>query len=158
MKKLLVLICAVFLLGSVSAQCTSPAPATSEKMEVEKAKVIKISQSEFVKKIFDYKDANAVYKGKLPIVVDCYADWCGPCRRLAPTIEELAEQYDGQVVFYKINVDEAKEMSRMLEISSIPTVLYIKPETQPQRTVGLLDKSDLVKIIDGYLLEKKAEE
>lgn len=144
----------VCLLCSVSAQCTSSAP-TNDKMEVEKAKVIKISQSEFIKKIFDYKDATAVYSGKLPIVVDCYADWCGPCRRLAPTIEELAAEYDGQVVFYKINIDEAKEMARMLEISSIPTVLYIKPGTQPQRTVGLLGKEDLQKIVDGYLLEKE---
>lgn len=163
MKKILTTLCIVLLTGSLCAQCTSPAPAPtadSPAMEASpsKGKVIKITQSEFAKKIFDYNDPQAVYTGKKPIVVDCYADWCGPCRMLAPTVEELAEQYNGEVIFYKLNVDNAKELSKALEIRSIPTILYIKPNTQPQRTVGYVEKKELEKVIDEFLLEKSTEE
>jgi len=145
MKRIFATLCIVLLIGSLCAQCTSPAPdATADNSAMEaapgKGKVNKITQSEFAKKIFDYNDPQAVYTGKSPIVVDCYADWCGPCRMLAPTVEELAEQYNGEVIFYKLNVDNAKELSRALEIRSIPTILYIKPNTQPQRTVAILKR------------------
>ena len=168
MKRILIIFCVAFLVGNLYAQCTSPAPThdnldnsnvnTVTKETPAKSKVIKITQSEFAKKIFDYNDPQAVYTGKKPIVVDCYADWCGPCRMLAPTVEELAEQYNGEVIFYKLNVDNAKELSKALEIRSIPTILYIKPNTQPQRTVGYLEKKELEKVIDEFLLEKSTEE
>ena len=163
MKRILLSLCMIGLIGSLCAQCTSPAPApTADSPAMDaapsKGKVTKISQAEFAKKIFDYNDPQAVYTGKKPIVVDCYADWCGPCRMLAPTVEELAEQYNGEVIFYKLNVDNAKELSKALEIRSIPTILYIKPNTQPQRTVGYLEKKELEKVIDEFLLEKSTEE
>lgn len=161
MKRILLSLCMIGLLGGLCAQCTSPAPTSEHSTTVAspaKGKVIKITQAEFAKKIFDYNDPQAVYTGKKPIVVDCYADWCGPCRKLAPTVEELAEQYNGEVIFYKLNVDNAKELSKALEIRSIPTILYIKPNTQPQRTVGYVEKKELEKVIDEFLLEKSTEE
>ena len=161
MKRILLSLCMIGLLGGLCAQCTSPAPTSEHSTTVAspaKGKVIKITQAEFAKKIFDYNDPQAVYTGKKPIVVDCYADWCGPCRKLAPTVEELAEQYNGEVIFYKLNVDNAKELSKALEIRSIPTILFIKANTQPQRTVGYLEKKELEKVIDEFLLEKSTEE
>ena len=152
MKRIITTLCMALCTICLWAQC---APPTNSQP---KGKVNKITQSEFAKKIFDYNDPQAVYTGKKPIVVDCYADWCGPCRKLAPTVEELAEQYNGEVIFYKLNVDNAKELSKALEIHSIPTILYIKPNTQPQRTVGYLEKKELKKVIDEFLLEKSTEE
>ena len=155
MKRILLSLCMIGLLGGLCAQCTSPAPTSEHSTTVAspaKGKVIKITQAEFAKKIFNYNDPQALYQGKKPIVVDCYADWCGPCRKLAPTVEELAAEYDGQVIFYKLNVDNAKELARALQITSIPTLLLIKPNTPPQRSVGLVDKATLTKAIDDFLL------
>lgn len=150
MKRFIFSLCMICLIGGLCAQCTSMAPSSDTPPG--KGKVNKITQSEFAKKIFDYNDPQALYQGKKPIVVDCYADWCGPCRALAPTIEELAAEYEGKVIFYKLNVDNAKELSKALQIRNIPTLLLIKPNTPPQRSVGLVDKATLTKSIDDFLL------
>jgi thioredoxin len=150
------------LIGSLCAQCTSPAPTSDSPAPTTvaapaKGKVSKITQAEFAKKIFNYNDPQALYTGKTPVVVDCYADWCGPCRALAPTVEELAAEYEGKVIFYKLNVDNAKELSKALQITSIPTLLFIKPNTPPQRSVGLVDKATLTKAIDEFLLDQSTD-
>lgn len=119
----------------------------------EKAGVTIISEKEFVAKIFDYNDSTARYKGKTPIVVDFYADWCGPCRKLGAIMDDVAKKYDGKVIFYKINVDNNKNIARAFSVQSIPTVLYIKAKEKPARSVGLLDKSKLIEIIDEFLLQ-----
>lgn len=162
MKRILLSLCMIGLIGSLCAQCTSPAPApTADSPATEtspaKGKVSKITQAEFAKKIFNYNDPQALYTGKTPVVVDCYADWCGPCRALAPTVEELAAEYEGKVIFYKLNVDNAKELSKALQITSIPTLLFIKPNTPPQRSVGLVDKATLTKAIDEFLLDQSTD-
>lgn len=163
MKRILLSLCMIGLMGGLCAQCTSPAPTsdsptTTMVASPVKGKVIKISQAEFAKKIFNYNDPQALYTGKTPVVVDCYADWCGPCRMLAPYVEELAAQYEGEIIFYKINIDNAKEMAKALQISSIPTLLLIKPNTPPQRTIGYMEKSELEKNIKEILLDQKSEE
>ena len=163
MKRMLLSLCMVLMMGSLCAQCTSPAPTsdsptTTMVASPAKGKVIKISQAEFAKKIFNYNDPQALYQGKKPVVVDCYADWCGPCRMLAPYVEELAAQYEGEIIFYKINIDNAKEMAKALQISSIPTLLLIKPNTPPQRTIGYMEKAELEKNIKEILLDQKSEE
>ena len=163
MKRILLSLCMVLLMGSLCAQCTSPAPAPTADSPAKdaapsKGKVTKISQAEFAKKIFNYNDPQALYQGKTPVVVDCYADWCGPCRMLAPHVEELAAQYEGEIIFYKINIDNAKEMAKALQISSIPTLLLIKPNTPPQRTIGYMEKAELEKNIKEILLDQKSEE
>lgn len=163
MKRILLSLCMIGLMGGLCAQCTSPAPTSDSPAPTTvaapaKGKVIKISQAEFAKKIFNYNDPQALYMGKTPVVVDCYADWCGPCRMLAPYVEELAAQYEGEIIFYKINIDNAKEMAKALQISSIPTLLLIKPNTPPQRTIGYMEKAELEKNIKEILLDQKSEE
>jgi thioredoxin 1 len=82
------------------------------------------------------------------VVVDFYADWCGPCRTLTPTVEKLAEDYQGKVEIVKVNVDSNPELAIRYGVSSIPTVVFIKNQQVVGRTVGLQSKGDLVKRID----------
>ncbi len=86
-----------------------------------------------------------------PLVVDCWAPWCGPCRMLGPVIEELANEYAGQVRVGKLNVDENELIPQEYGIMSIPTVLYFKNGELVNRTVGALPKAQLKQAIDQLL-------
>ena len=87
------------------------------------------------------------YLGDKPAVVDFYADWCGPCRAIAPILEEIAQEYDGQLYIYKVNVDEAPEIANAFNVTGIPTLLFIPMEGQYTAKAGAMPKEDLVKLI-----------
>ena len=130
-----------------------PAKAkTEKKQDKEKLEPITLTQEEFAKKIFDYNDTTMIYKGKKPAIVDFYADWCGPCKRLSPILDQLLEEYDGAFIVYKVNVDNNKDLARALQVRNIPTLLYLVPKQQPKRSMGLLTKDQLKEIIDKYLV------
>src|SRR5215208_4257795 len=87
---------------------------------------------DFRDKIFDYeKEQEWKYAGSLPAIVDFYADWCGPCKAVAPVLEELANEYDGKLIIYKIDTDKEMELSSLFGIQSIPTLLFIPTEGAP---------------------------
>jgi len=115
-----------------------------------------ITTDEFKTKVFDYtKNKEWAYAGKKPCVIDFYTTWCGPCKRLAPIMEELAETYKGKVVFYKADTEKERELAYVFQISSIPQVLYIPVKGQPMLLKGLYPKENIVQIIDEHLLGKK---
>ena len=88
-------------------------------------------------------------ENKLPTVLDFYADWCGPCKRLAPVLESIEKDYKGRVEFRRINVDNNVELSSKYGIQSIPTLVYLDSDGQEvTRTVGLIDASEIEKAID----------
>jgi len=95
--------------------------------------------------------------GDKPAVIDFYADWCGPCRAIAPSLEELADEYDNVIYIYKINVDKEKELSALFGIRSIPSLLFIPMEEKPQMVTGAIPKSQLKEAIDTVLLKKKTQ-
>jgi thioredoxin len=119
--------------------------------------VRKINTETFIAEIFDYK-ANPqtwVYKGNKPAIIDFYADWCGPCKRVAPIMDELAKEYAGQVNFYKVNTDDEKELSGgVFGIRSIPSILYIPVNGQPSMSAGAASKEEYIKQIEMNLLKK----
>ena len=125
---------------------------TEKKHDKDKLEPISLTQEEFAKKIFDYNDTVMIYKGKKPASVDFYADWCGPCKRLSPILDELLNEYDGAFIVYKVNVDHNKDLARALQVRNIPTLLYLVPKQQPKRSMGLLTKDQLKDIIDKYLV------
>ena len=121
----------------------------------EESKVKHLTYNEFLKKVWDFeKDPNTfTYKGKLPAIVDFYADWCVPCRRVAPIMEKLAEEYDGKLLVYKINTEQERDLASAFQIKSIPTVLFIPMEGQPMMQVGALPEEGYRKVIEEQLLK-----
>ncbi|MCM1319120.1 MAG: thioredoxin [Muribaculaceae bacterium] len=92
---------------------------------------------------FTDESARAAIESGKPVVIDFWAEWCGPCLKLGPAVEELAEKYDGQAVIGKINVDENDEISTEYRVRNIPTVIFIKDGKLVDRTVGFVPYSEL---------------
>ncbi len=102
---------------------------------------------EIEEKTFDEK----VLKAELPVLVDFWAPWCGPCRMVAPVVEELAEDYDGQVSFVKLNVDEAPKVASKYGIMSIPTLMLFKKGEPVETIIGFRPKEELKKSLEAAL-------
>lgn len=120
--------------------------------------IVHLDKQEFLKKVFNY-EANPnewKYEGELPCVVDFYATWCGPCKALAPVMEELAKEYDGKIRVYKIDVDQEEELAAVFGIRSIPTLLFCPMGEAPQMAQGALPKATFKQAIDEVLLKKPA--
>lgn len=113
-----------------------------------------INYKDFTKKVWDidnYPDS-VVLKSDLPCIIDFYADWCGPCKKVAPIMEELAKEYDGKINIYKVNTDLERKLAYAFKIQSIPTVFFFPTDGQPMSQIGALSKEDYVNIINKYLL------
>ena len=114
-----------------------------------------LNTKEFKARIFDYTtNTEWQYKGDKPCVIDFYTTWCGPCKRLAPIMEELSQTYCDQVKFYKVDTERERELAGVFRINSIPQVLYIPVDGEPILLKGLYPKENIVEIIDEYLLKK----
>lgn len=115
-----------------------------------------LSTKDFLEKVYDYKKNDKwKYQGKLPCLIDFYATWCGPCKMLAPVMEELAAKYEGQVIFYKVDVDKEKELSGAFGIQSIPTLLFVPLNGDPALNAGVLPKATLDGYIKSFILGQK---
>ena len=119
------------------------------------SKVKQLTYNEFLKKVWNLENNpnTFIYKGKLPAVIDFYADWCGPCRRVAPIMEKLAEEYDERLLVYKVNVDQEKNLATAFQVKSIPMVLFIPLEGQPMMQVGALPEEGYRKVVEEQLLK-----
>jgi thioredoxin 1 len=94
------------------------------------------------------------YEGKLPAIIDFYATWCPPCKKLSPLLEDLAVKYAGKIIVYKVDVDAEQQLAQSMGISSMPTLLFIPANGQPQQSVGLVPVETLEKMIHEILLVK----
>ncbi len=110
----------------------------------------------FKNKVFNW-EANKEwkYEGKVPCLIDFYADWCGPCRMVAPVLEELQKEYGDKLLIYKVNTEEQRELAGMFGIQSIPSLLFVPLEGQPQMAKGALPKSTFVQAISEVLKVEK---
>lgn len=108
----------------------------------------------FKEHIFDFENEQEWnYKGALPAIVDFYADWCGPCKAVAPILEELAEEYEGKLKIYKIDTDKETELAGMFGIQSIPTLLFIPKDGSPMMQKGAIPKNAFKQVIEEKLLQ-----
>ena len=117
--------------------------------------VINLTESEFLKHVADYRAPHSAwhYFGNRPAIVDFYAGWCGPCRVLAPILEELADVYKDQIHVYKVDVDKCEALAEAYNIRSIPTTLFIPMKGQPVKMVGAISKRELEHQIHEVLLK-----
>jgi thioredoxin len=106
----------------------------------------------FKEKVFNFEENKEwKFEGEKPCVIDFYADWCGPCKMVAPVLEELSEEYDGKLDIYKVNTEEQKELSAIFGIQSIPSLLFVPKDGQPQMAMGALPKDTLEKAFKDVL-------
>ena len=120
---------------------------------------IQLTADGFKQEIFDYSKEEAWnYKGALPAIIDFYADWCGPCKAVAPVLEELSNEYEGKILIYKIDTDKEMELSSLFGIQSIPTLLFIPRDGNPMMQKGAIPKKAFQQVIEERLLSSKAKE
>jgi len=134
---------------------TNQANSTNQKKS--QPKTIALTKVDFVKKIFNYEvnPANWNYLGDKPAIVDFWADWCAPCKILAPVLEELAAEYEGKIYIYKVNTENERALAAAFGIKVIPSLLFIPMDEEPQMAQGALPKESLKKLIDTFLLNKE---
>jgi thioredoxin len=113
-----------------------------------------LTKDTFLQKVFNYEiNKEWKYEGTLPCLIDFYADWCGPCKIVAPILEELSKEYEGKVNIYKVNTEVEQELAAAFGIRSIPSLLFCPMEGQPQMAMGALPKQALKDAISQVLLQ-----
>ena len=114
--------------------------------------VIELLEKEFKELVFNYEnDQEWVFLGNKPAIIDFFAGWCQPCKQIAPVLEELSNEYEGKIDIYKVDVDKSSYLAQLFGIQSIPTILFIPLEGQPEILVGGLPKEKFKKAITEIL-------
>ena len=119
----------------------------------------KLTTPEFIESVFDYtKEKEWKFKGSKPAIIDFYADWCAPCKMVAPILEQLSEEYKGKIDIYKVNTEQERELSSVFGIMSIPSFLFIPMEGMPSLEPGAFPKQAFKEIIEEHLLKQTSED
>jgi thioredoxin len=117
-------------------------------------KVVHLTAQDFKEKVFNYETGKEwKYEGNLPAIIDFYADWCSPCKMVAPILEDLAREYSGKIMVYKVNTEDEQELASVFGIQSIPTLLFVPKSGQPQAAMGALPRQTFEKVIQDVLLK-----
>ena len=153
MRKFLVFLSLSFIL--FLSNCIAGSPEKTKANSNASGYVIPLTNETFKQKVFNY-DVSKQWKfeGTLPVIIDFYATWCGPCKELSPRLEEIAKQYAGKIIVYKVDTDAEKILSQNMGISSLPTLLFIPVKGQPKASMGAVPTESLVKAINEVLLVK----
>lgn len=144
------------LLGLMLAVTTACGANRNEQSKTKKTMVQELTLDEFQKKVYNLMDRSTTvpnYLGDKPAIVDFYASWCGPCRMVAPILEELADEYKDKIVVYKVNTEQEPDLAAAFGIRSIPSILFIPKEGRPQMLQGAMPKQAFKQAIEEYLLK-----
>src|SRR6056297_3480340 len=115
-----------------------------------------LTKETFKEKVFNWEENKEwKYEGSVPAMIDFYADWCGPCKMVAPVLEELQQEYGDKLVIYKVDTEKEQELAGMFGIQSIPSLLFIPVDGQPQMAMGALPKATFEKAITDVLKVEK---
>jgi thioredoxin 1 len=115
-----------------------------------------LTKETFTKKVFDYENNKEwSFAGERPAIIDFYADWCAPCRMVAPILEELATEYKGKLDIYKVDTEAEQELAAVFGIRSIPSLLFVPTKGKPQMAMGALPKDAFVQAINDVLLKEE---
>lgn len=116
-----------------------------------------LTKQDFLDKVFNFEENEEwKYEGDVPAIIDFWADWCAPCKAVAPVLEELSEEYEGQLKVYKVNTEQERELASVFGIRSIPSLLFVPMEGQPQMATGALPKDAFVQAIQDVFDIKPA--
>ncbi len=131
-------------------------PAAAKSKNDKKMTTIHLTKEQFLERVYNFeKNPDTLkYEGDRPALVDFYASWCGPCKAIAPVLEDLAAEYGDQIYIYKIDTEQERELAQLFNIRSIPTLLFIPMEGKPTMSQGAMPKAELKKNIDTLLLGK----
>lgn len=147
----------VLAVASCQGQQSKGGQTTTEttKNKTDMATTIHLTKADFLKKVANYEQNPNEWKylGDKPALIDFYASWCGPCKMIAPVLEELAKEYSGKIYIYKVNTEEEQELAAAFGIRSIPSLLFIPMNGKPQMAQGALPKAQLKEAIDEVLLK-----
>ena len=111
-----------------------------------------LNKDTFKEKVFDFEKHQIwKYEGKLPALIDFYADWCGPCKTIAPILEELQSEFEGKIKIFKINTESEQELAAIFNIQNIPSLLFIPLNESPQMATGALPKDSFVRAFKEVL-------
>ena len=114
---------------------------------------VKLTSALFKSEVFDYSTQKEwKFQGNVPAIIDFYADWCGPCKMVAPVLEELSKEYAGKVNIYKVDTEKDQELASVFGIRSIPSILFIPKDGKPQMAMGAMPKEGFVEAINSVLL------
>ncbi len=153
MKTYILIMVAVLTLG---VGCISNAQNSNNTKSESTMGTVKMTKADFLTKVTDYESNPSEwnYLGDKPALIDFYASWCGPCKMIAPILEDLAKEYGDQIVIYKIDTEAEPELAALFNIRSIPTLLFIPKDDKPQLTQGAMSKEQFRATIDEILLGK----
>jgi thioredoxin len=154
MKKLTFIL--LFLVSFTFNACSNTDNKENSGSATTEGQVNKLTAETFQKLVWDYK-ANPkefIFKGDQPVIIDFYADWCRPCKMVAPIMDELSKEYKGKVRIYKVNTDEQRELAGLFNINSIPAVMFVPNNGKPQMSVGAMQKPAYVELIKNVLVVK----
>lgn len=157
-KTFFIMLAALFMFAScanASQKQDNSVTNNATEQAAEEGAVKHLTKAEFIEKVMDFEKNTEewVYRGSRPAIIDFYATWCGPCKQVAPVLEELAKEYAGKIDIYKVDVDQEKELAAAFGIRSIPTILFVPMKGDPQVSMGALPKETFKKAIDEFLLE-----
>lgn len=157
MKKIYLLLVTIGLFTLSCNQKNSNTENNSTTKIEKKMKTKMLTKAEFLAKVANYEASPNEWKylGDKPAIIDFYADWCGPCKAIAPILEELAEEYDGQIYIYKVDTEKERELAAAFNIRSIPSLLFVPMDEAPQMAMGALPKAEFKKAIEELLLKSK---
>ena len=113
---------------------------------------VQLTTEAFKEKVFDFeKNQEWKYVGEVPCIIDFYADWCGPCKMIAPILEDLSKEFDGKLHIYKVDTEAEADLAGAFGVQSIPSLLFVPMEGQPQMAMGALPKAQLKNAIKDVL-------
>lgn len=138
--------------GNAGARTEKNTDSQVKSAQTKTAGVEELNAASFNAKVYDMTADGLKYLGDKPAIVDFTATWCGPCQRISPILEELAKEYDGKIVIYKVDIDKNRDLATAFNISSIPAIMYIHLNGEPVMTVGARDKGKFKAEIETVLL------
>ena len=143
-------------LGSSAERCESSSLSVGTNFNLISMSTINLNKEDFLTKVANYETESNEwnYLGDKPCIIDFYASWCGPCKTIAPILEELSNEYKEDIYIYKVDTEKEQEVASVFGIRSIPSVLFCPMKGNPQMSVGALPKAGFKEAIEKVLLEK----